>query len=478
MKKTIFAGILTFLGFTSFAKDGYKIEIKFKQDVPDSFVYLAHYYAKPLPTIYKTDSGRVINKRTAVIESKDSTLGGIYLLLFYNRSKFTEFILENGDEMTINVDTVDMPANISFKNSPENSRYVEYEKFLMAYGKKQQGFMEELKKAKTPADTAAIRDKSAKAGKELVAFRNDYVKKYPNTYLSNVFNALSTPQVPEGTHYIAGTKTVDSNFSYTYYKEHYWDKFDFKDDRLMYTPIYDAKLDEYFNRLVLPLPDTMNAEADALLAKTRKSKEIFKYTLHWLAGNAERSKVMGMDEVFVHLVEKYYMKGDAYWLDSAGLSKYEDRAKKIAPNVIGNLAPELEMQDIWSLQDKPLSKNDAKYTLLVFWSKECGHCMKEVPQIDSVYNKVLKNKGVKVYSVSTEGDLSDIQKAVDKLNIKEWTNVVDAQNKTEYRSKYDVYSTPKIYLLDDQKKIIGKGLDHSNIMEVIEFTEKKKTRKS
>ncbi|MFA6056765.1 MAG: thioredoxin-like domain-containing protein [Taibaiella sp.] len=478
MKTQLLGLICSALSIASFAKDGYKIEVNFKQDVKDEYVYLAHYYAKPLPTIYKTDSAKVINKRKAIIETTDSTLGGIYMVLFDNRSKFAEFILQNGDEFSINVDTMNIPENITFKNSPENTRYVEYEKFLMGYGKKQRVYVEELKTAKNAADTQAIKDRSAKTGKELTAYRKDYVKKYPGTFLASIFNALTIPEVPEGKHYIAGTKTIDSIYSYTYYKEHYWDKFDFNDNRLMNTPIYDGRLDEYFNRLVLPLPDTMNMESDKLLAKTRNSKELFKYSLHWLAGNAERSKVMGMDEVFVHLVEKYYMRGDAYWLDSAGLAKYEDRAKKIAPNVLGNTAPDLVMQDIWSLQDKTLSKEEGKYTMLVFWSKECGHCMKEIPQLDSLYNVALKKKGVKVYSVSTEGDLTDIQKAVDKLKIKEWTNVVDANNKTEYRSKYDIYSTPKVYLLDENKKIIGKGLDHGNVLEVIEFAEKKKARKS
>lgn len=477
MKKLLLAAACGLFAFASSAKDGYKIEVKFKQDVTDSFVYLAHYYAKPLPTIYKTDSARVINRRTAVIESRDSILGGIYMILFDGRSKFAEFMLNNGDAMTMEVDTTNMPANITFKNSPENTRYIEYEKFLIGYGKKQQALLDELKTAKTAADTQATRDKATKAGRELIAYRNDYVKKYPNTFLSNVFNAVSVPDIPEGRHLIAGTNTVDSEFNYRYYKQHYWDRFDFRDQRLMYTPIYDAKLDEYFNRLVLPIPDSMNAEADAILARTRKSPELFKYALHWLAGNAERSKVMGMDEVFVHLVEQYYMKGDAWWLDTATLAKYEDRARKIAPNVVGNPAPALNLQDIATLSEKPLSQVESKYTMLVFWSKDCGHCMKEVPQLDSVYKAVLKNKGVKVYAISTEGDLSDIRKSVEKLGIGEWTNVVDANNNSGYRANYDVYTTPKVYLLDKDKVIVGKGLDHSNVAEVIEFVEKKKMKK-
>ena len=52
------------------------------------------------------------------------------------------------------------------------------------------------------------------------------------------------------------------------------------------------------------------------------------------------------DADFVYLVEKYFMKGDAYWLSQEDLQKYIDRVQKIAPNVIGNVGPEITMQDI------------------------------------------------------------------------------------------------------------------------------------
>ena len=478
MKKLLLSALFAAIGLTSFAKEGYRIEVKFKQDVQDTFVYLAHYYAKPLPTIYKTDSGRVVNKRTVVIESKDSVLGGVYMILFANRAKFTEFVLNNGDTYTMTIDTTDMPKNISFKTSEENSRYVEYERFLIDYGSKQQKMIEGLKTAKNAADTQALRDKSGVLAKELYKYRANYAQKYPGTYLANVFNAMWTPEVPEGKHYLTDGKTEDTTFAYKYYKQHYWDKFNFNDSRIMNSPVYDGKLEEYFNRLVYPMPDSVNYESDKLLAKTRKSSEIFKYTLQWLAGNTEKSKVMGMDEAFVHLVENYYMKGDAFWLDSASLSKYEDRAKKIAPNVLGNIAPDLDAQDVWTLQDKKLSDQNSKYTLVIFWSKECSHCLAEVPQLDSVYNKVLKQRGVKIYAFSTEGELSDIQKKIKTLKLEDWTHVVDAHNTTNYREKYDVYSTPKIYLLDENKKIIGKGLDHSNVVDVLDFNERKNAKKA
>jgi len=474
MKPLFVACIFLFATLSACAqKDGYKIKINFKQDVQDEYVYLAHYYVKPLPTIYKTDSAKVINHRTAVMESTDSVLGGIYMVLFNNNSKYTEFILDNGDEFEMTIDTVNMPANIRFKNSPENTRYVSYETYLLDYGKKQQALSAELEKAKNAADTQAIRDKSVALSDDLNRYRKEYTQTYPNTFLSQVFNAIRLPEVPKGTHYLPDGKTVDSNYAYRYYKNHYWDKFDLQDNRLMFTPIFDMRLDEYFNKLVVPFPDSMIVEADAFLEKVRPASETFKYSLHWLTRNAETSKIMGMDEVFVHMVENYYMKGDAFWLDSATVARYEDRAKKIAPNVLGNIAPDIEAQDLNTLQDKPLYSMNSKYTLLIFWQYDCGHCVSEVPQIDSVYQSVLKDKGVEIYSVITQGEVSKIREAVAKLGVAHWNTVVDTSNKKAYQSQYDVYSTPKVYLLDAQKKIIGKSLDHSNILDVIDWVEKK-----
>jgi len=477
MKKTLCFLLLFLWSFVALqAKDGYKIKIQFKQDIPDSVVYLARYFAKPPPTIYRIDSGKVINKRTVTIETKDSILGGIYMILFDKNSKNQDILVDNGLDMEMIIDTAAIPDATVFKGSPENVRHAEFQKEAGTFGRSVKDLTQQMSTAKTAADSQVIINKLKKLDRDFKQVRKDYIKKYPNTLLSAIFNMISEPEVPEGTHYLEDGKTVDSFYSFYYTKKHYWDKFDFKDNRLIIAPFYEKKLSNYFNNYVLPTPDTVIAEADILLAKTRGAKELFKYTLHWLAGYTEKNKLMGMDEVFVHLVEKYYMKGDAYWLDSAGLAKYVDRAQKIAPNVLGNTAPELVLQDVWNLQDVSLQKFPAPYTLVVFWSPDCGHCQKEIPMIDSVYEAELKQKGVKVFSVPTEGELTKIQEFIEKHGLKEWTNVVDANNNSKYKSLYDVYSTPKVFLLDDQKKIIGKLLDHSNIGQVLKYNEEKKKK--
>lgn len=461
---------VTALCATASARDGYRISVKFT-DMKDTMVYLAHYYGKPLPTIYKADSARFDKNGVAVLQSKEKTLGGIYIMLLSDKKTYFEFLLNNGDEMEITATAAGLPDAIVFKNSPENEGFLGYERFLKGFGAKQQSLQSKMTAAKSHADSEAVRKEMIASGKDLIDFRHNYVSKHPGTLLSTIFNALEVPQVPEGVHKFANG-TVDSTFPYTYYKAHYWDKFDFQDDRLIHTPIYDAKLDEYMNKLVLPYTDSVKKEADWLLAKTRGTKDMFKYTLFYLTKNVENSKIMGMDEVFVYLVENYYMKGDATWLTSEELQKYEKRARDIAPNVIGNLAPDIKMQDIDG-KEIPLSSVKSKYTLVVFWDPTCGHCATEIPLLDSVYNAQLKKKGVKVYSVRTEGPVDKWQEFIKKHGLTDWVNVYDPEHHSDYRSKYDVYSTPVIYLLDEKKIIRGKRIDHTNIMQLIEMLEKK-----
>jgi thiol-disulfide isomerase/thioredoxin len=484
MKRFLLIAMLLLVSMAeqSIAHPGYHIHLKIP-GIKDSTVYLTHYYGKPLPSIYKRDSARLDKNGNAEFKSNDSTfVGGIYMMLLADRKTYFEFLINNGDDISITADLSKLPQGLKFKNSPENERFQEYVDFLKSYSDEQLALKKEYSEAKTAADTSTVRKKAVVSSKKLTAYRQTYVKQYPGTLLASIFSALQMPEVPEGTHYLADGVTKDSTFAYRYYKSHFWDGFNFQDDRLIHTPIYDAKIDEYMNKLVLPWPDSVEKEGDMLLQKSRGTKDLFKYTLWWLTRNVENSKVMGMDEVFVYLVENYYMKGDAFWLGNDELQKYLDRAQKIAPNVIGNLAPEVKLPNVMTNKEESLQAQKASYTLLIFYSPSCGHCQHEIPALDSLYQSTLKAKGVKIFTVATEGDEKAISGFITKNKLEEWTNTWDHEHVGDWRGKYDVYSTPTIYLLDEKKIIRGKRLDHSNIAGLVEMLEKKakkdKTTKS
>ncbi|MCB0699011.1 MAG: DUF5106 domain-containing protein [Chitinophagales bacterium] len=464
--------ILSFLLFlaaltnTAYAADGYTINIQYS-DVANQGVYLAHYYGTPLPTIFKVDSTVLDGKGKATLKSDNKIVGGLYLIVLPEKSVYFEVLLNNGDKLDITAKADGLPLELKYKSSAENNRFVEYSSFLSEVGTKHQELMEKLKTAKTSKDSTAVQEEMQKLGNSVKKYRKDYVKQYPKTLLSNIFSALEVPEVP------SSIKNKDDQF--WYYKRHYWDGVDLTDDRLTYTPLLDNKLSEYFGQLVAPVADTFNAEADILLEKARPSKEMFKYILNWLTTYVQKSDVMGMDAVFVHLVENYHMKGEAFWLSQGTLQKYIDRARSIAPNVVGNVAPEIKMKGMDG-KDYSLLGTDAKYTLLVFWSPDCGHCREVIPKVDSLYKAAkLKEKGMKIYGFNVDRDMpvEQWQKVIKEFELNDWIHVNDPDGTSRYRSNYDVYGTPSIYLMDDKKIIRGKKLDHTNILQVIDIIKSK-----
>ncbi|WP_344828231.1 redoxin domain-containing protein [Rurimicrobium arvi] len=479
MKKLLCASALLAASFgTAMAKDGYRIQLKFK-NLRDSGFYLAHYFAKPLPTIYKNDSGNLDKTGSGILSSTKKITGGMYMIMLSDRSTYFEFLLNNGDDLVINVDDINLlPARgVSVKNSPENEAFFKYEDFVRNVGEEHQALNAQLAKAKNSVDSAAIKDKMSEKMKSLMSWRNDYNTKNPNSFLSKVFKGLELPKVPEEKHFLANGEE-DKDYAYRYYKTHYWDNFDLRDPRMINTPLYDSRLKEYFERLIIPVPDSVIKESDWILAQTRGTGDLFNYTLSWLATYTQESKVMGMDKAYVHLVNTYYAKGDADWLSQDLLQKHLNHARELAPNLIGNVGYNIVMKDSSGKNEVSVADIKSKYKLLVMWDPTCGHCQKEIPLIDSVYRaEHLKAKGVKIIGICTEDAIPAWKEFIKKHDLKDWVHIYDPERKSNYKAMYNAIVNPTIYLLDDKGIIRGKTIDHSNIATLIEMLDKQEAEK-
>ena len=73
--------------------------------------------------------------------------------------------------------------------------------------------------------------------------------------------------------------TVDAKFKYNYYKKHYWDHFDLKDDRMVRTPIFHGKMEKYLLEYTPQIPDSIIKSLDVLIEKVKESDELFKYII-------------------------------------------------------------------------------------------------------------------------------------------------------------------------------------------------------
>ncbi|MRG46384.1 DUF5106 domain-containing protein [Chitinophaga sp. SYP-B3965] len=440
---------------------GYNITVQLK-GYQSGTLYLGHYMGK---TTYVMDSAQINNEGIAVLKGAEKQPGGIYLIVLPGKTRYFEMLLDKVQTFSIMADSSDLSGKTVYKNSPDNDMFSAYNKFLASQSDIMNDIQRKLAAARTAEDTAKVRPITEELGKRLLAYRDDIIQKQPKTLLASIFKAMREPQVPPMPRKKDGS--LDSSYPFLAYKSHYWDDVDLSDGRLVRTPILETRLTRYFNQLVTPVPDSVIAEGDRLIAKTKKDKESFKFVVWWLTRTYEESPIMGMDAVFVHLVEKYYVTKQAYWVSEEQNEKIISRAFTIAPNLIGQKAAALALVDTAG-RPKSLYDVKSKYTVLVFWDPTCGHCITEVPRLDSAYKASWKKKGVTMYGVKTEGTQAEWTKFIQDKHLTGWAHVWDPGYKSNYRKFYDVYSTPLVYLLDENKKILAKRLGVEQLEEFLE----------
>jgi thiol-disulfide isomerase/thioredoxin len=476
IKKLLLSALLMSSAFVSMAKDGYKINATIS-NVNDTLVYLCHYFGNPT-TVYKDDSAKLVSGTNNITLKTDKKIvGGIYILLFSDKTMQFEFLLNNGDDFSMEFSKLEPIKTVKFKNSQENDRFYEYQNYMQSIGGKYNEIQTELKSAKTKKDTANVNEKSTALNKEINAYRKTFINKYPTSLASLILRTLEEPEVPKETPLLADGKTKDSTFAYRYYKSHYWDGFNFKDDRIIYTPIYENKLEAYY-KLVVPSSDSCIYEANKIMRAVEGQPDLFKYSFWWQTRHFGTSKVMGLDEAYAYMIENYVMQDKCPWLEDSTKKDYIKDYYRISPNTIGKQAPEISIMDV---NDKPakLSETvfDADYTLLAFYDPTCHHCEKEIPSMDSLIKEVMRKTKINIKAVGIQNANEDVKWRkfiVEKKLGNFWKHMYDPKNTSNYRQAYNVVSNPTFYLLDADGNIVGKRIDHTNLEGLFTFLEKKK----
>ena len=469
LKLKLIFGILFLLFFVSnksisaVANNGYKIKITVA-GIKDTMCYLAYYYGDKQ---YIRDSSMANSKGEFTFTGKEELPGGIYLVVLPGK-RFFEIIVDKDQAFSweAEMDKLDDFNFMKTSGSEDNSLFLDYTKFITIRGKNSERLKKNSASAKENGDSLlvnSIKDSMMVNDKQVLDYKKDFVKKHPDSFLTIVFKGMFDPDIPEIP--VLSNGRPDSTFRFRFYKQHFWDNIDFSDDRIVRTPVYHNKLKNYIMTLTLQTPDSIIAAADMLIERSRGAKELFKYTVWFVTYNYETSNIMGMDEVFVHMAEKYYMTKEAFWVDEATLYRITDRAMTTKPLLLGRKAPNLVLKDLHG-KYQSLHDVDAKYTIVVFWNPDCGHCKKEMPVLDSLYLQVHK-KGVEVYAVCAESELDKWRDYIKEHNLN-WINVSDSTFQSGFKKLYDIQSTPIIYILDSKKQIIAKKISAEQAGEILE----------
>jgi thiol-disulfide isomerase/thioredoxin len=432
-------------------------------------VLLAHYYANQNRVL---DTADIDAKGNCVFQADSAAPGGIYIVVLPSKRHF-EIILAEEQNFKVDVpDTLKIVETIKVTGSKENIAFYEHQRFMNEQGMKVDPYRQALDKAKATGnkDSVALMTKKISAIDSAVKqYKKDYQKKYPEMFMSKVLKFMEEPEnIPYDKCPRKPDGTIDSTYNYWNYRNHYWDGMDWTDERLLRTPVYYNKMKFWVDKVVPQHPDTIAVHMNWLLKKTEQSDDLYRYTLSYLTYNYESSKIMGFDAVFVAIVDSNHVKRKDWWITEETHKKILDRAKQLKFTLINNQAINLYLQDS-SGKIVELGKIPTDYTVVIFWDPTCSHCKVEIPELKTYYDSLRKaGVSIEVYAIYSELDYPAWRKYI-KEHGHTWKDVCarDAQELATAKYYYDVFSTPTLYLLDKNKKIIGKRVDPHGLRNVL-----------
>jgi len=429
----------------------------------DTTAYLGHYYGES--TVLR-DTARVNNKGEFHFDGKKALAQGVYFLVLNNTKINFEFLVGKSQFFTLETKADDYVQNMKITGDPDNKLFFEGMMFNMARHKEADPYVKIIQDSTlSEAAKKDAREAFAKINEKVMAYQNDIIAKHPGTVTAAIAKTNQAIKIPDPPKKPNGH--IDSTFQLRWYREHYFDNFDLSNDALIRLPrpLYRDKLNDYLDKLYPQQADSLTKAIEKVVAKAKSNPETYKYTVYNYLFKFQQPEIMGLDEVYVNLYDKYFATGEMdFWVNAKMKKNLKDYADRLRKSLIGNTGPNLIMQD---LNFKPRSMYDIKnkYTILFIFDPECGHCRKETPKLVEFYAKDKARFDVEVFAVSTDTSMAKMRDFIKEMGIK--FPVVNGPRTYvgHYSDLYDAITTPSLYILDDKKKIIGKKLPTAKLEE-------------
>ncbi len=471
-----------------------KIKLKVTGE-KDTTVFLVKYYGKGM---YYADTAQM---KGGVVEFDGKKQKPGVLALLLSGQRYFDFVYNN-DEVQLETQGPDFVKGMKVKKSIENTVFLNYISFMNEKRMKAKDLSEQREKIKKEdSQHKQLTTEIEGVSKEVATYQKNLVETYPSTLVSKIVKMSMEVEIPAAPKKADGS-LVDSNFTYKYYRDHYFDNIDLNEDNLLNTPVFHNKLDFYFSTsMMIPHPDTVVKYAYRFVDKLNPKSEMFKYCLTHITSTYEKSNIMGMDKVFVRMGQRYYCvknldgSTNITWMEEDKLKELCKKVETYKNLVQGVVPPNITLVDTTDTKWRDFYSLKSDYTVLYFWDPECGHCKKTTPKLGELYTKKLKGRNVEVFAIGKAigEDFIKWKKFIKDNNLT-FTNVAlteklyktaleDARKfvpqfttveSLNYQETYDIFSTPKIFVLDKDKKIIAKSLSISQLEDMLDHLQGKK----
>jgi thiol-disulfide isomerase/thioredoxin len=390
-------------------------------------------------------------KGKAKVTMEETLEPGIYMFVFPD-GNYREFLV-TGENLKIHID--EKNSTLSFSKSKDNLVFSAFLKKVSALSSE----MAELKANET--DEAKIKKETTRLDKQIADYRLAVIKENKGSMVAGVLKSVLNLEVPE---------SVPDEHKYIYLRKHYFDNIDLSAKWLVRTPIFAQRMDYCLDKLTVQQYDSVNATLDDLLQLTAQNEELFKFTLMTLVNRYAKSKRMDAVNMYVHLVQNYYRKGKATWTNKEQVDKMVINANRLEKSKLGIVGRNIQYLDTTKTALYGFSEITSDYLVLFFWDPDCDKCMEAAEKMKEVY-QYYKSEGVEVLGLGWTDDKAMWKKAI-KDNKYEWINGMPL-DRAVTQLNYDIRATPKIFVLDKDRRIIARQIDVDGLKDILSYELKK-----
>ena len=212
------------------------------------------------------------------------------------------------------------------------------------------------------------------------------------------------------------------------------------DERILNSRLLKNKLDKYFdNSSTTQTPEFICNKIDEFVLSTNDCQEIRDYILWYLYSKYFNPEKTENELVYIHLVDEYFSKLEIENLTENIRKEIIRRADVLRKITIGQVAPSFQyIDENGDIVD--LDYIRSKFTVLFFYKPDCQKCIRD-KRILGLVKKRINNIEILHIDISEENN-STSQDIIDK---------------------YDIMTTPTIYLLNEKKEIIAKHIKAERI---------------
>lgn len=417
---------------------------------------------------YVADSAIVDASGHLILRRKKPLPSGFYTFLLPGNKQLS-FLVDQDQRMTMRANVADLFGTMQVEGSINNKLFYE----SIRYQNQRDPELLQLTATINKSIPNSPEYQQAKARQaEILAERKVYLdgiyKQYPDLFFTKFKIAGQNPDFKE---YKKPNGDMDTMRQLMYFREHFWDGVDFKDDRLLNTPVISNKLKRYIKELTPQNPDSLIKVADPLIRRVIHNKQYFKYFTNWIALQYEntKTKVMDGEAVYVHIIKNFFTPELAWWEDPKNLPPLQKHVWEMEASLLGRKGPDVQAMDT-NGQMKSIYEMTAPIIVVFMFSPDCEHCQKEAAEIELIYRK-WKSRGVDFYGIAVSTNDEEWKKFVKEKGFT-FTNVFDPTNRAIY-AKYFVDITPELYVLNKDRTIIAKNLHSNQLEEVFEREFKK-----